>query len=212
MAYALPTLPYAYDALEPYIDVRTMEIHHSRHHQTYCDNINKALAGTPFASRSIDDVLRHLGEIPAAKRTAVRNHGGGYANHNFFWTILAPKSAGPSGAFVKTIEKSFGSLDAFKEKFSAAALGQFGSGWAWLAAPQGANGKLKMENEKLEIMTLPNQDSPISIGKTPLLTIDVWEHAYYLLYQNRRADYVKAYWNIVNWEEVERRWEEAVRG
>ncbi|MDD5026582.1 MAG: superoxide dismutase [Candidatus Peribacteraceae bacterium] len=199
MAYALPSLPYSYDALEPHIDARTMEIHHGKHHQAYCDNINKALAGTPFASRSIEDVLRHLEEIPADKRTAVCNHGGGYANHNFFWTILAPKNAGPSGTFAKTIEKSFGSLDAFKEKFSAAALGQFGSGWAWLVSNSG----------NLEILQTSNQDSPISAGKVPLLTIDVWEHAYYLLYQNRRADYVKAFWNIVNWEEVERRWEEA---
>ncbi|ALM10482.1 MAG TPA: superoxide dismutase [Candidatus Peribacter riflensis] len=197
MAYTLPTLPFAFDALEPHIDAKTMEIHYGKHHQTYCDNANKFLAGTPLEGRPIEDVLKNLEQIPADKRTAVRNHGGGYANHNMFWTVLGPKSTGPSGSLADAITKAFGSVDAFREKFEAAALGQFGSGWAWLVKNGG----------QLEVLNLPNQDSPLSIGKTPVLCLDVWEHAYYLKYQNRRAEYVKAFWSVVNWEEVGRRFE-----
>jgi len=199
MAYALPALPYSFDALEPHIDARTMEIHYGKHHQAYCDNANKFLAGTSLEGEPIEEVLKRLDEIPQEKRTAVRNHGGGYANHNLFWTVLGPTRSAPSGDLAHALQQSFGSVDAFREKFEAAALGQFGSGWAWLVR----NG------DKLEVMNLPNQDSPLSIGKTPLLCLDVWEHAYYLKYQNRRAEYVKAFWNVVNWEEVARRFSEA---
>jgi len=204
MPYILPKLNFAFDALEPHIDARTMEVHYGKHHQTYCDNINKALAGTPLAEQPIEEVLKNLDAVPADKRTAVRNHGGGFANHNFFWTCLTPKSAGPSGSLVEALQKSFGSIEAFKEKFGAAALSQFGSGWAWLVFPSPIN---KSQMGSLKILNLPNQDSPLSIGKIPLLCLDVWEHAYYLKYQNRRAEYVKAFWNIVNWEEVGRRFE-----
>jgi len=199
MPYTLPALSFSFDALEPHIDAKTMEIHYGKHHQTYCDNANKFLSGTPLEGKPIEEVLTQLESLPAEKRTAVRNHGGGFANHNMFWTILGPKSAGPSGSFAEALKKTFGNVDAFREKFEAAALGQFGSGWAWLVR----NG------DKLEVMNLPNQDSPLSMGKTPLLCLDVWEHAYYLKYQNRRAEYVKAFWQVVNWEEVERRFSEA---
>jgi len=201
MPYTLPALPYAYDALEPHIDAQTMQIHHDKHHQTYCDNINKALAGTTWAEKPIEEVITNLSQIPEDKRTAVRNHGGGYLNHNFFWTILGPKSKGPSGGLLIAINASFGSFDSFREKFEAAALSQFGSGWAWLVA-SGKGGSL-------EVLNLPNQDSPLAMGKTPILCLDVWEHAYYLKYQNRRAEYAKAFWNVVNWEESARRFAEA---
>ncbi|MDD5041997.1 MAG: superoxide dismutase [Candidatus Peribacteraceae bacterium] len=197
MPYTLPKLPFSFDALEPHIDARTMEIHYGKHHQAYCDNTNKALAGTPLAEKPIEEVLRNLEAVPDDKQMAVRNHGGGFANHNMFWSVMGPKSAGPAGALADALKKSFGSIDTFREKFEAAALGQFGSGWAWLVR----NG------DKLEVMNLPNQDSPLSIGTVPLLCLDVWEHAYYLKYQNRRAEYVKAFWNMVNWEEVARRFE-----
>jgi Fe-Mn family superoxide dismutase len=203
MPYALPKLPYSYEALEPHIDARTMEIHHGKHHQTYCDNINKALVGTPWAEKPIEEVIANLTRIPEDKRAAVRNHGGGFLNHSLFWTMLSPKSAGPSGELATALTTSFGSIDAFREKFEAAALGQFGSGWAWLAT-SGKGGPL-------EVFNLPNQDSPLTMGKNPLLCIDVWEHAYYLKYQNRRAEYVKAFWNIVNWEEAGRRLNQATR-
>lgn len=201
MAYALPALPYSFDALEPHIDARTMEIHYGKHHQAYCDNANKFLAGTSLEGEPIEEVLKRLEEIPQEKRTAVRNHGGGYANHNMFWTMLGPKSTAPSGDLENALKQSFGSVDAFREKFEAAALGQFGSGWAWLVT----SGKRKEESGTLEVINLPNQDSPLSIGKTPLLCLDVWEHAYYLKYQNRRAEYVKAFWQVVQWEEAARR-------
>ncbi|MFH0851364.1 MAG: superoxide dismutase [Candidatus Peregrinibacteria bacterium] len=199
MPYVLPKLNFPFDALEPHIDAKTMEIHYGKHHQAYCDNANKFLAGTSWAEKPIEEVLRNLEKIPDDQRTAVRNHGGGFANHTMFWTVLGPKSAEPSGDLAAALQKDFGSTDAFREKFEAAAMGQFGSGWAWLVASDGA----------LEVLNLPNQDSPLSIGKTPLLCIDVWEHAYYLKYQNRRAEYVKAFWNVVNWPEVERRLPEA---
>ncbi|OIO54562.1 superoxide dismutase [Candidatus Peregrinibacteria bacterium CG1_02_54_53] len=198
MPYALPKLGFTFDALEPYIDAKTMEIHYGKHHQAYCDNANKALAGTPFAEQPIEDVLKDLEAIPVEKRTAVRNHGGGFANHNMFWTVLGPKSDAPSGSFAESLKKSFGSVDAFRETFETAALGQFGSGWAWLVK----------QDDALEVMHLPNQDSPLSVGKTPLLCLDVWEHAYYLKYQNRRGEYVKAFWQVVNWKEVEKRFSE----
>jgi Fe-Mn family superoxide dismutase len=199
MAYALPALPYSFDALEPHIDARTMEIHYGKHHQAYCDNANKFLSGTLLDGEPIEEVLKRLDEIPQEKRTAVRNHGGGYANHNMFWTMLGPKSSAPSGDLANALKQSFGSVDAFREKFEAAALGQFGSGWAWLVR----NG------DKLEVMNLPNQDSPLSIGKTPLLCLDVWEHAYYLKYQNRRPEYIAAWWQVVDWEEVAKRFANA---
>ena len=212
MPYVLPKLNFAFDALEPHIDARTMEVHYGKHHQTYCDNANKFLAGTPLEGRPIEEVLKNLEKVPADKRTAVKNHGGGFANHNMFWTILGPKSPKPSSSLAGALKDSFGSEDAFREKFEAAALSQFGSGWAWLVT----SGKMKEESGlpaealakvgKLEVINLPNQDSPLSMGKTPLLCLDVWEHAYYLKYQNRRAEYVKAFWNIVNWGEVESRY------
>jgi len=193
MAYELPPLPYSYDALEPHIDARTMEIHYTKHHQTYCDKTNAALEGSPLAKKPIEEILRNLDAVPEKIRTAVRNHGGGFANHTFFWRILGPQGGGePEGELRKAIEESFGSVAVFREQFSAAAAGQFGSGWAWLVA---ANGKLA-------VLGTSNQDTPLSQGKTPLLAIDVWEHAYYLKYQNRRPEYIQAFWNVVNWGEV----------
>lgn len=199
MPYTLPALPYSYDALEPYIDAKTMEIHYGKHHQTYCDNINKALAGTPWAEKPIEEVLTNLAALPADKQTAVRNHGGGYLNHALFWTFLGGSARQPSGDVQSALTQAFGGLTQFQEKFEAAALGQFGSGWAWLV----------LANGKLEVMQTANQDSPISSGKVPLLALDVWEHAYYLKYQNRRAEYVKAFWNVTNWDEVGRRFMQA---
>ena len=204
MPYTLPPLPYSFDALEPHIDARTMEIHYGKHHQAYCDNANKFLAGTPLDGKPMEEVLQNLENIPEDKRTAVRNHGGGFANHNMFWTVMGPQGSHPAGALTEALKTAFGSVDAFREKFESAALGQFGSGWAWLVKSE----ELKVKSEKLEVLNLPNQDSPLSIGKTPLLCLDVWEHAYYLKYQNRRAEYVKAFWNMVNWQEVERRYSE----
>ncbi len=201
MPYALPALPYSYDALEPHIDAKTMEIHYSKHHQAYCDNANKALAGTEWAEKPIDDVLKNLDAIPQDKRTAVRNHGGGFYNHSLFWTFMGGKARQPSADVQKALDGTFGGFDAFREKFEAAAAGQFGSGWAWLVL----SGQRSADSGQLEIVQTSNQDSPISAGKIPLLAIDVWEHAYYLKYQNRRAEYVKAFWNVVNWEEVARR-------
>lgn len=200
MPYTLPKLPYSFDALEPHIDAKTMEVHYSKHHQTYCDNINKALVGTGLEDAPIEVVLRDIARIPEDKRTPVRNHGGGYLNHTLFWTFMGPQGGGkPSGDLGEAIEGTFGSFENFQEKFTAAAVGQFGSGWAWLVSDSG----------KLAILQTANQDSPVSSGKVPLLAVDVWEHAYYLNYQNRRADYVKAFWNVLNWEEVARRFTEA---
>lgn len=219
MPYTLPALPYSFDALEPFIDEATMRVHHDKHHQTYCDNVNKFLAGTGFEDKPIEEVLRNLDKLPEDKRTPVRNHGGGFFNHSLFWTFMSPAGGGkPSGDLEKGIVDVFGSLEGFQEKFTAAAMGQFGSGWAWLVsdqrspsfAPAGAS-EGRAVSGQLEIMTTLNQDSPVSVGKIPLLTLDVWEHAYYLKYQNRRADYVKAWWNVVNWEEVARRFEESSR-
>ncbi|CZQ82994.1 superoxide dismutase [Trichococcus ilyis] len=197
MAFTLPALPYAYDALTPYIDEETMHLHHEKHHNAYITNVNAALEKHPeLAEKTIEELLADLNNVPEDIRTAVRNNGGGHANHSLFWTILAPNAGGePTGAVKEAIEEAFGSFDAMKEKFTAAAIGRFGSGWAWLVVSDG----------KLEITSTANQDSPISEGKTPILGLDVWEHAYYLNYKNVRPDYIKAFWNLVNWDEVNSR-------
>lgn len=194
--FKLPELPYAYDALEPYIDALTMEIHYTKHHQAYIDNLNNALKNYPdLQKKSLEDILTHLNNIPEAIRTTVRNNGGGHENHSFFWPLMSKKGGGePKGSVGKEIGTDFGSFDAFKEQFNAAAKGVFGSGWAWLVVDK---------NGKLLITSTPNQDSPITNGQTPILGLDVWEHAYYLKYQNKRPDYIGAWWNVVNWEQVE---------
>ncbi len=198
--YELPPLPYAYDALEPYIDARTMEIHHTKHHQAYISNLNAAIEKHPeLASKSLDELLRDLNAVPEDIRTVVRNHGGGTWNHSLFWVIMSPNGGGtPSGELAQAIEATFGSFEAFKAEFEKAANGRFGSGWAWLV----------LRNGTLAVVSTPNQDNPLSEGMIPLLGIDVWEHAYYLKYQNRRAEYVSNWWNVVNWPEVERRFAE----
>jgi Fe-Mn family superoxide dismutase len=198
MAYTLPPLAYAYNALEPHIDARTMEIHHTKHHQAYINNVNKALEGkADLANKSVEDLISNMNAIPEDIRNVVRNNGGGHANHTFFWTIIGPNAGGqPKANVAAAINAAFGSFDTFKEKFGAAATTRFGSGWAWLTV--GKDGKV-------EISSSPNQDSPLMDGKTPILGIDVWEHAYYLHYQNRRPDYIAAFWNVVNWVEVEKR-------
>lgn len=197
MPYTLPALPYAYDALEPHIDARTMEIHHTKHHQAYINNVNTALGDSPLATKSVEDLITDLNAVPENIRTAVRNNGGGHANHALFWTILSPKGGGtPMGALAAAIDKACGSFDAFKEQFGKAATTRFGSGWAWLSVK--ADGTLVVESTA-------NQDSPLSDGRTPILGLDVWEHAYYLNYQNRRPDYITSFWNLVNWAEVDRR-------
>jgi Fe-Mn family superoxide dismutase len=197
MAYALPALPYALNALEPHIDARTMEIHHTKHHQAYINNVNKALEGhADLAAKSIEDLMIGLASVPEGIRTAVRNNGGGHANHSLFWTIMSPSGGGsPSGELGAAINGTFGSFDNFKQEFSNAATTRFGSGWAWLSVGQG----------KLTVESTPNQDTPLSEGRTPLLGLDVWEHAYYLHYQNRRPDYIAAFWNVIHWGEVARR-------
>lgn len=198
MAYTLPPLPYAYNALEPHFDARTMEIHHTKHHQAYINNVNAALDKSPLAEKSVEDLIRGLSAVPEAIQTAVRNNGGGHANHTLFWTILAPNGGGtPTGELAAAINAKFGSFDAFKEQFNKAATTRFGSGWAWLSV--GGDGGLMVESTA-------NQDSPLSLGHTPILGLDVWEHAYYLHYQNRRPDYIMAFWNVVNWPEVARRY------
>ena len=200
MAYSLPALPYDAAALEPHIDGRTMEIHHGKHHQAYVDNANKALAGTEWENASIETVLSSLEALPDDIRTAVRNNAGGHANHSLFWTIMGPNGGGePSGALGDAIGEAFGGLDALKEQVNDAGVKRFGSGWTWVVADGGT----------LAVMSTANQDSPISEGKTPILGIDVWEHAYYLNYQNRRPDYLAAWWDVVNWDEVGRRFEQA---
>lgn len=194
MAFELPQLPYAYDALEPHIDKETMNIHHTKHHNTYVTNLNNAIAGNEeLSSKSVEEIIANLDEVPEAVRTAVRNNGGGHANHSLFWTLLSPNGGGePQGDLAKAIDAKFGSFSAFKEEFTKAATTRFGSGWAWLI----------VNNGELEVTSTPNQDSPIMEGKTPILGLDVWEHAYYLKYQNRRPDYIGAFWNVVNWDEV----------
>jgi Fe-Mn family superoxide dismutase len=197
MAFTLPALPYAFNALEPHIDARTMEIHHGKHHNTYVTNLNNATAGTDAEKLSIEEICKNISKYPAA----VRNNGGGHYNHSLFWTILGPNAAGkPSGAVAEAINASFTSFDEFKTKFAAAATGRFGSGWAWL---------IKDGSGKLQITSTPNQDNPLmdvaEAKGTPILGLDVWEHAYYLNYQNRRPDYINAFWNVVNWSEVAKR-------
>jgi Fe-Mn family superoxide dismutase len=195
MAYSVPDLPYDYAALEPHIDEQTMRIHHDKHHQAYVDNANKALDGTEWADRPVEAVLSEIEIIPEDKRTAVRNNVGGHANHSLFWTLLSANGGGePGGDLGDAIASTFGSFDTFKEQFTAAAIGRFGSGWAWLI----------WDGTGLAIKSTPNQDSPLMDGDAPLLGLDVWEHAYYLKYQNRRAEYVAAFWNVVNWDEVAR--------
>ena len=195
MKHVLPELGYTYDALEPYIDAKTMEIHHTKHHQTYIDKLNAALEGhADLESKTVLELVANLDAIPENIRTAVRNHGGGHANHSFFWKVLGPNQGGkPAGKLAEAIDHTFGSFDTFKEKFEAAAANRFGSGWAWLV--KDADGKLGVDSTA-------NQDSPVMSDKTPLLGLDVWEHAYYLKYQNRRPEYIKAFWNVVNWTQV----------
>jgi len=201
MPHTLPALPYDFAALEPHIDAQTMQIHHDKHHQAYVTNLNAALDKHPeLYAKSLDDLLRGIATVPEDIRTAVRNHGGGHHNHSLFWTVMAPRAGGePSGALADALKKAFGDYSKFKESLAAAAAGRFGSGWAWLTVSGG----------KLEISSTANQDSPLMDGKTPILGLDVWEHAYYLKYQNRRPDYITAWWNVVNWPEVARRFAEA---
>ena len=198
MAFELPDLPYDYDALEPHIDEQTMRIHHDKHHAGYTNKLNAALEGTQWEDQPIEETLADLDALPEDKRTAVRNNGGGFLNHGVFWTIMSPDGGGePTGELANAINDSFGSFDAFKEKFEAAATGQFGSGWAWLELA--GNGGLQIHGHA-------NQDNPVMHGAKPILGIDVWEHAYYLKYQNKRPDYVSAWWNVVNWDEADRRY------
>ena len=193
MAHTLPELEYAYDALEPHIDARTMEIHHTKHHQGYVDKLNKAVEGTDLAEKDVDDVLKDLNSVPEDIKTAVRNNGGGHSNHRLFWKVMSPNGGGePSGKLAEAITAKFGSFEKFKEEFSTAALTRFGSGWAWLV----------VSNGELDIMSTANQDSPLSEGKTPLLGLDVWEHAYYIKWQWQRPKYIEAWWNVVNWKQV----------
>jgi Fe-Mn family superoxide dismutase len=195
MAYELPALPYPYDALEPHIDARTMEIHYTKHHQGYVNNVNKALEGHPkLAAKPVDQLLREIKEVPENIRQTVINNGGGHANHSLFWQIMGPHKGGePTGALATALTEAFGSFATFKERFAQAAATRFGSGWAWLGFDQ---------NGKLHIASTPNQDNPAMSGHTPILGLDVWEHAYYLKYQNRRTDYIGAWWNVVNWDQV----------
>jgi Fe-Mn family superoxide dismutase len=201
MAFELPPLPYPNNALEPHIDARTMEIHHDKHHNAYVTNLNKALEGQPdLQNKSIEDLLASLDSVPENIRPAVRNNGGGHANHTLFWQLMGPNKGGqPGGELANAINSAFGSFDSFKEKFAAAGVGRFGSGWAWLISEGGV----------LTITSTPNQDTPLMERKTPILGLDVWEHAYYLNYQNRRPDYIAAWWNVVNWDEVARRYSAA---
>jgi Fe-Mn family superoxide dismutase len=199
--YELPALPYAFDALEPHIDAQTMEIHHDRHHQTYVDKLNAALEGhDDLSNQSVEDLMRNFASVPADIQGPVRNHGGGHANHSLFWTIMASGGGGDAtGDVASAIAAKFGDFASFKEQFSTAATNVFGSGWAWLVVDGG----------NLDLITLPNQNSPLAEGKTPIMGLDVWEHAYYLKYQNKRPDYISAWWNVVNWDEVNRRYAEA---
>jgi Fe-Mn family superoxide dismutase len=201
MAYTLPPLPYAYNALEPHIDARTMEIHHTKHHQAYINNVNAALEGHPeLAKKSVEELISDLSAVPEAIRTTVRNNGGGHANHSLFWTIMGPNGGGePTGDLGQAITSTFGSFATFKEQFSKAAATRFGSGWAWLSVDKG----------KLVVESTANQDNPLSEGRTPILGVDVWEHAYYLHYQNRRPDYIAAFYNVINWDEVTKRFASA---
>jgi Fe-Mn family superoxide dismutase len=197
MAFSVPDLPYAYDALEPTIDEQTMHLHHDKHHQAYVDKANAALEGTEWADKDVEEVLQNLDALPEDKRTAVRNNGGGHYNPRLFWEMMSPDGGGdPSGDLAAAIDSAFGSLDSFKEEFKAAGANRFGSGWAWL---------VKDSSGSLAVTSTANQDSPISDGQTPLLGVDVWEHAYYLKYQNKRPEYLDAFWNVVNWDDVAER-------
>ena len=201
MAFEVPALPYDYAALEPHVDEETMRLHHDKHHQAYVDKANAALEGTEWADRPVEEVLQNLDALPADKQVVVRNNGGGHYNHTLFWELMSPDGGGaPDGALADAIEQAFGSFDAFKEEFAAAAVNRFGSGWAWLV----------WDGSSLQVTSTANQDAPIMEGQTPLLGLDVWEHAYYLRYQNRRPDYVAAWWNVVTWPEVARRYEAVV--
>ncbi len=199
MAFTLPPLPYDFAALEPHIDARTMEIHHGKHHQTYVNNLNAAIEKAPeLAGKSLDDLMRGVNSLPEAVRTPIRNNGGGHWNHSMFWQIMAPKAGGePGGNLGAAIKSAFGDFAKFREQFSAAGVGRFGSGWAWLINSGG----------KLSITSTPNQDNPLMEGQKAVMGLDVWEHAYYLKYQNRRPDYIQAWWNVVNWKEVEKRFQ-----
>ncbi|RCS41527.1 superoxide dismutase [Bremerella cremea] len=197
MAYELPALPYAYDALEPHIDARTMEIHHTKHHQAYINKVNAAIEGTDLESKTIEALVTDINSVPENIRGAVRNNGGGHANHSLFWTVMKPNGGGtPTGDLAAAIDAELGGFEKFKEDFSNAAATRFGSGWAWLSVSGG----------KLEVSSTPNQDSPLMEGKTPILGLDVWEHAYYLNYQNKRPDYITAFFNVINWDEVASRY------
>ena len=203
MSHTLPALPYAYDALEPHIDAKTMEIHHSRHHQTYINNLNAALADLPeLAALPLEALLARIDSLPAQVQGAVRNHGGGHANHSLFWQVMSPQGGGePDGELAAAIERDLGGLESFRQAFTQAALSRFGSGWAWLVV----DGR-----GKLQVVSSANQDSPLMEGLTPILGLDVWEHAYYLKYQNKRPDYIAAFYNVIDWDEVERRYRQAL--
>ncbi|MGF2879488.1 superoxide dismutase [Acinetobacter johnsonii] len=203
MAYSLPALPYAYDALEPNIDAKTMEIHHSKHHQTYINNINGAIAGTEWEKLSVEDLVAKVNEVPTDLKNMVINNAGGHANHSLFWTVMSPQGGGqPTGAVAKAIDEQLGGFDTFKEAFTKAAISRFGSGWAWLSVTPERN---------LTVESSANQDSPLMYGHTPILGLDVWEHAYYLKYQNRRPEYINAFYNVVDWDEVNRRYHAALQ-
>ncbi|MGE8543988.1 MAG: superoxide dismutase [Acinetobacter johnsonii] len=202
MAYSLPTLPYAYDALEPNIDAKTMEIHHSKHHQTYINNINGAIAGTEWEKLSVEDLVAKVNEVPTDLKNMVINNAGGHANHSLFWTVMSPQGGGqPTGAVAKAIDEQLGGFDTFKEAFTKAAISRFGSGWAWLSVTP---------EHQLIVESSANQNSPLMYGHTPILGLDVWEHAYYLKYQNRRPEYINAFYNVVDWDEVSRRYHAAL--
>lgn len=202
MSYTLPPLDYAYTALEPHIDAQTMEIHHTKHHQTYINNVNAAVEGTPYANEAVEVLLAKLDSLPENLRGPVRNNGGGHANHSLFWKVMSPQGGGqPSGTLAEAIKSDIGGFDAFKDAFTKAALTRFGSGWAWLSVTP---------EKKLVVESTGNQDSPLSHGNTPVLGLDVWEHAYYLRYQNRRPEYIGAFFNVINWDEVARRYQAAL--
>lgn len=200
MPFEVPPLPYDYNALEPYIDTQTMQLHHDKHHAAYVNNLNNAVQNTQFASMNVDDILRHINDVPQNIRTAVQNNGGGHSNHSMYWAIMKPNGGGqPTGALANAINQTFGSFDQFKAAFNDAGAKRFGSGWAWLVLDQ---------NGKLSVISTANQDSPLMQGLYPVMGNDVWEHAYYLKYQNRRPDYLNAWWNVVNWDEIARRYQQ----
>ena len=200
MAFEVPQLPYDYNALEPYIDTQTMQLHHDKHHAAYVNNLNNAVNNTDFASKNVDDILRNINDVPQNVRTAVQNNAGGHSNHSMFWAIMKPNGGGePTGALASAIQQTFGSFDQFKAAFNDAGVKRFGSGWTWLVLDQ---------NGKLSVISTANQDSPLMNGQYPVMGNDVWEHAYYLKYQNRRPDYLAAWWNVVNWDEIARRYQQ----